>query len=411
MEKQVSPQRKKHQVLRFISILFIAYFLTLGTSMVSTAGITPPTEVMSQNLNPTYDTTIDQVAPDTVYNNSTTLYVSNTFGNNSSGWERDGLLYFDLSEFPTVTQVQSATLYLYYYDYDDTNSVHRALSLHQLTREWNINNVTWRNRPSHITKNFSFAYIPQVFGWLTWDVTTEIQRIVNNPTGNFGWQLSDDTPWLHANVPLMKFKSSKTQTNYQPYLNLTYTIPLTVWTTGPYEGYINENLSMNSTIVGGGNPPYHWYWDFGDGSTASSQNTTHLYIAAGSYTITLTVYDATGKTATTTTSAIIKEITNEPSISIQQPQNGLYLMNKKIVSLHRSWVIGSLTVYVDTSSRYPITKVKFLLDNQIQTIDTTAPYFWTWSQQTSRGRHVIKVIAVDSQDASAVDQITVWKLF
>jgi hypothetical protein len=411
MEKKDSYQRKKHQSIWTIFILFIVYFLTLDISMVSTGITTLSNEEMSQALYPTYDTTIDQMSPNTVYKNSTTLYVLNTFGENNSGWERDTLLFFNLTAFPTVTQVHTATLYLYYYDYDDANPVRRALSLHQLTREWNIDNVTWKNRPSHINKNFSFSVISSTFGWMTWNMTAEIQRIINNPGGNFGWQLSDDTPWFHANIPLIKFKSSQTHTIYQPYLELTYTIPLTIFTTGPYEAYINENLSMNSTIITGGTPPYQWHWDFGDGTSASNQNTTHMYNAAGSYIITLTVYDNNGEPATTITSAIIKEITNEPSISIQQPQNGLYLMNKKIVSLHRSWIIGPLNIYVETSSRYPIMKVKFLLDNQIQMIDTTAPYTWTLNHIISRGRHVIKVIAVDSNDASAMDKITVWKLF
>jgi subtilisin family serine protease/chitodextrinase len=40
-----------------------------------------------------------------------------------------------------------------------------------------------------------------------------------------------------------------------------------------------------------------WYWDFGDGSTSAAQNPVHSYLAAGSYTVTLTVTDDSGDSA------------------------------------------------------------------------------------------------------------------
>ncbi len=40
--------------------------------------------------------------------------------------------------------------------------------------------------------------------------------------------------------------------------------------------------------------PTSWLWDFGDGSTSASQNTTHTYMAAGTYTVKLTATNAVG---------------------------------------------------------------------------------------------------------------------
>jgi PKD repeat protein len=37
--------------------------------------------------------------------------------------------------------------------------------------------------------------------------------------------------------------------------------------------------------------PYAWYWTFGDGTTSTEQNPTHIYNDAGEYTVTLTVYN------------------------------------------------------------------------------------------------------------------------
>lgn len=51
-----------------------------------------------------------------------------------------------------------------------------------------------------------------------------------------------------------------------------------------------------STVVGGS--IVSWNWDFGDGTTSTLQNPTHIYASNGEYTVTLTVSDAIGCTQT-----------------------------------------------------------------------------------------------------------------
>lgn len=52
-------------------------------------------------------------------------------------------------------------------------------------------------------------------------------------------------------------------------------------------------LSLDFTgSAAGGTPPYTYFWDFGDGSTSSSQNPFHIYSAAGTYSVSLTVADS-----------------------------------------------------------------------------------------------------------------------
>jgi PKD repeat protein len=51
-----------------------------------------------------------------------------------------------------------------------------------------------------------------------------------------------------------------------------------------------EMVFTNTTIPG--IPPTTWYeWDFGDGITSTLENPTHLYTAAGTYTVTLTAFN------------------------------------------------------------------------------------------------------------------------
>jgi PKD repeat protein len=56
----------------------------------------------------------------------------------------------------------------------------------------------------------------------------------------------------------------------------------------------------------GGTPPYTYHWDFGDGQEANVQNARHTYEDPGSYTVTLTVTDATGQTASDSTQVIVE---------------------------------------------------------------------------------------------------------
>ena len=53
--------------------------------------------------------------------------------------------------------------------------------------------------------------------------------------------------------------------------------PLTV-------SFTDLSAAENTTITG-------WLWDFGDDSTSTEQNPTHVYETAGVYTVSLTVFD------------------------------------------------------------------------------------------------------------------------
>lgn len=55
-------------------------------------------------------------------------------------------------------------------------------------------------------------------------------------------------------------------------------------------------------------PINQWAWDFGDGNTSNQQNPTHIYQTPGIYTVTLTVTDANGCTATQTRPAYVQVI-------------------------------------------------------------------------------------------------------
>ncbi len=55
--------------------------------------------------------------------------------------------------------------------------------------------------------------------------------------------------------------------------------------------YPGQNLKFTAN-VSGGVPPYSYSWNFGDGTTASTNPAYHSYSTPGYYTITVTVTDA-----------------------------------------------------------------------------------------------------------------------
>jgi PKD repeat protein len=61
-------------------------------------------------------------------------------------------------------------------------------------------------------------------------------------------------------------------------------------------------IQFNDTSTGDG--INGWSWDFGDNTTASLQNATHIYSTAGIYNVTLTAYNNYGNNTTTRTSYI-----------------------------------------------------------------------------------------------------------
>lgn len=59
--------------------------------------------------------------------------------------------------------------------------------------------------------------------------------------------------------------------------------------------------------------PQAWLWNFGDGTTDTTQNPTHLYSSAGTYNVSLAVYNTLGGDTLTKASLISVTIPNPPS--------------------------------------------------------------------------------------------------
>jgi len=86
---------------------------------------------------------------------------------------------------------------------------------------------------------------------------------------------------------------------------------------GPYSGKVNEVITFDGSAsydLDGNIESY--FWNFGDGETASGATVTHSYSKADTYTVTLTVTDDDGATDSSTTFVTITEEKKTPGFEV-----------------------------------------------------------------------------------------------
>ena len=94
-----------------------------------------------------------------------------------------------------------------------------------------------------------------------------------------------------------------------------------------------EEIEFDSRIAGGF-APYSFEWDFGDGSTSTSEYPTHSYKDVGSYTVTLKVTDDRGNTDIETRSEYINVIPGwSPGDIASGARNGLAAFGRALASI------------------------------------------------------------------------------
>lgn len=132
-------------------------------------------------------------------------------------------------------------------------------------------------------------------GWITYTGSSPFPAgALSSPT--FWVQLDDN---FDDRASLLTFSNLEYISGTQSYVLINQcSLPLVADFTGtPTTG--NNPLTVVFTDTTTGNP-ITWAWDFGDGETSTEQNPTHIYAAAGTYTVTLVVTSVDGQTSTKT---------------------------------------------------------------------------------------------------------------
>ena len=121
-----------------------------------------------------------------------------------------------------------------------------------------------------------------------------------------------------------------------------------------------------------------WRWTFGDGATSSSRNPAHSYVAAGTYTVSLSVTDddgATGavsKSVTVTAAAPGQAVTSFSLINADTDQVLRPLVDGDTVD-YAALKTSNISVRANTSPG-TVGSVSFVLDGQPYRIENHAPY-------------------------------------
>lgn len=116
------------------------------------------------------------------------------------------------------------------------------------------------------------------------------------------------------------------------------------------------------------NPISTWFWDFGDGNTANTQNTSHAYGAAGTYTVKLVVTDING-----CKDSVTKPVTALPGIVADAGQDTAYCSNGTITHTLQGSGVGTYSwtpaIYLNNPN----------IANPVATISVTTKFYLTVS--------------------------------
>ena len=103
--------------------------------------------------------------------------------------------------------------------------------------------------------------------------------------------------------------------------------------------------------------------------------------------------------------------TVDPTVSITQPINGLYIQDQFIFPFFVPVIFGRITINADAADNDSgINRVLFLIDGQLGFNDTTAPYSYVWTE-LAFFKYTIKVEAYDNAGNKAQASIDVWRFF
>lgn len=106
------------------------------------------------------------------------------------------------------------------------------------------------------------------------------------------WTYGTENPQYQAIISSASLSTNGTEDPYLPTANFT---------ASSTSGTTSTTFTFTDSSI---NSPNTWYWTFGDTTTSTLQNPTHTYAAAGTYTVTMTAYNAYGSNTQTRTDYI-----------------------------------------------------------------------------------------------------------
>ena len=146
-------------------------------------------------VNPAGDAWLNEYRKNRNYGGDTKLVVQ------SYTYNRHAILKFDLTSLPSNIEIVSANLSLYYYDRGRRDPAGRTYYCYRLTETdwvegtqsgskeagsccWNYrqyDTLAWTVKGgTYTTENCASATVPSSFGWIVWNVTSQVQYAIDN---------------------------------------------------------------------------------------------------------------------------------------------------------------------------------------------------------------------------------------
>ena len=151
------------------------------------------------------------------------------------------LIKFDLSDIPSGTSINSASLNVRLYGSWDYPGKSRTITTYRIGSAWSESSVTWNISPS-IGEAYGSASVAHdnVGGWYSFDVTNLVRGWVNGSYSNYGVMLRGPE-WSGSDSSWKGFYTSESSSD--PYLAITY-----AGVTGSGEGPIKGALGSQPEL-------------------------------------------------------------------------------------------------------------------------------------------------------------------
>jgi PKD repeat protein len=164
-------------------------------------------------------------------------------------------------------------------------------------------NITTGTVPLYVQFNDTSGNAPSTWYWYFGDGNTSS---VQNPV--YGYTRAGS----YTVVLTVSNTVGSNSTTSAKYINVSaIAIPVASFTSDGTTGTLPLTVRFTDTST---NSPTSWAWNFGDGSTSTDQNPSHVYLSGGSFTVTLTATNSGGSQTITSSNYIA--VTAIPTVTI-----------------------------------------------------------------------------------------------